>query len=239
MGMARVRRIDDYIKRLGDSVRAGSIDVDSLIKRLVEEAVSKALESQHGTSVLKSDNAFEDVVARLEQIERRLAQIEEKLEKRGSEEGSIFSRSFMEEFAKTIAAALASVIREYCASSRERETGRQKDPRWLHVLKEKIRDAGFVLADELPAEVRSQLDISILEGKGYIVRNVSGTLLILDPQALEEFTSTLSKLRGVSDEFEAETRLGKFARLFRVLRSEGYIYYGGPSRGWKLTLDTG
>jgi hypothetical protein len=238
--MARVRRIDDYIKRLGDSVRSGSIDIDSLIKRLVEEAVSQALERQRGTSVLESSEvAIEDVVLRLEQIEHRLAQIEERLEKREAERGAIFSRSFMEEFAKTIAAALATVIREYCASSREKKAEQQSDPRWLRMLKEKIKDAGFVLADELPAEVRSQLDISTLESRGYIVRSVSGTLLIVDPQALKEFTSALSKLRDVSDEFEAETRLGRFARLFRVLRSEGYIYYAGPSKGWRLALDIG
>ena len=238
--MARVRRIDDYIKRLGDSVRSGSIDIDSLIKRLVEEAVSQALERQRGTSVLESSGvAIEDVVSRLEQIEHRLAQIEERLEERKAERGAIFSRSFMEEFAKTIAAALATVIREYCASSGERKAEQQSDPRWLRMLKEKIKDAGFVLAEELPAEVRSQLDISILESRGYIVRSVSGTLLIVDPQALKEFTSALSKLRDVSDEFEAETRLGRFARLFRVLRSEGYIYYAGPSKGWRLALDIG
>lgn len=237
--MARVRRIDDYIKRLGDSARSGSIDVNSLIKRLVEEAVSQALERQ-GISVLESGEVtIKDVVLRLEQIEHRLAQLEEKLEKREAEKGAVFSRSFMEEFAKTIAAALATVIREYCASSREKRAEQQSDPRWLRILKDKMKDTGFVLVDELPGEVRSQLDVSILEGRGYIVRSVSGTILVVDPQALKEFTSALSKLRNISDEFEAETRLGRFARLFRVLRSEGYIYYAGPSKGWRLALDIG
>lgn len=237
--MARVRRIDDYIKRLGDSARSGSIDVNSLIKRLVEEAVSQALERQ-GISVLESGEVtIKDVVLRLEQIEHRLAQLEEKLEKKEAEKGAVFSRSFMEEFAKTIAATLATVIREYCASSREKRAEQQSDPRWLRILKDKMKDTGFVLVDELPGEVRSQLDVSILEGRGYIVRSVSGTILVVDPQALKEFTSALSKLRNISDEFEAETRLGRFARLFRVLRSEGYIYYAGPSKGWRLALDIG
>ncbi|ABM80040.1 hypothetical protein [Hyperthermus butylicus] len=209
------RRLDDYLRQLGTAVRERHVDVEALIRRLVEEAV--AASSCNGARL-------DEVLERLEAIERRLDKLERTLEELRST--GLLTRRNIEELAQALASAVSAVLKQ----ARQQRGG--NEPRWVKLILERIEDRGYVFLHELPAEVRSGFDPGVLRSKGLIVESVGGDVLIASSKTLQEFSEELSKLK-TSDEYEAEMKLGKYRVLFRILRDEGMVYYAA-GRGWVL-----
>jgi len=171
------------------------------------------------------------VMDRLARLEERLRRLEESIESLRSELHGLAARSGglsrrdIEELARAIAAAVVV--------GKEREGGRS-EPRWLRLLAEKLREkGGIVVLEELPPELRQEVDPGLLEARGYVVASLAGRRVIATRDAVREFGEKLRSLKA-SDEYEAEAALGRYGKLFRLLRSEGMVYYAGPSRGWVL-----
>ncbi|BEP17295.1 hypothetical protein PYJP_06470 [Pyrofollis japonicus] len=231
--MVRARRLDEYLRQLGTAaggLGAGEQEggLEELLRRVVEEAVREALE-KHGIGASGAGAAeAAEVLERLGRLEERLRSLEEAItglreEIRRSRGG--LTRRDIEELAKAIAAAV-SVAREQAPQA-------SREPKWLRYVAERLREKGVVFVDELPPDVRAEIDTGVLEARGYRVIAVAGRRVVATRQALDEFLEKLRRLRA-SDEYEAEAALEKYGRLFRLLRSEGLIYYAGPSRGWVL-----
>jgi len=222
------KRLDEYLRQLSGMVRGGAVSLDEVIRRVVEEAVAEAASRASGSAGVQE---LGPLVARLERIEESLRRLEEELaglrrEIRDiAQRGSGLSRRDIEELARAIAAAVAV--------SREQGQGR-REPKWLRLLAERLREkGGLVLLEELPPELRQEVDLGALEARGYVVASLAGRRVIATREAVREFGEKLRSLKA-SDEYEAEAALGRYGVLFRLLRSEGLVYYAGPSRGWVL-----
>ena len=222
------KRLDEYLRQLSGMVRGGTVSLDEVIRRVVEEAVAEAVtRAQGGTGAQELGS----LVARLERIEESLRRLEEELaglrrEIRDlAQRGSGLSRRDIEELARAIAAAVVV----------SREQGQERrEPKWLRLLAERLREkGGLVLLEELPPELRQEVDTGVLEARGYVVASLAGRRVIATREAVREFGEKLRSLKA-SDEYEAEAALGRYGVLFRLLRSEGLVYYAGPSRGWVL-----
>ena len=150
-------------------------------------------------------------------------------EQRGPDTGRL-----ADAIAAAVAQAVAGVVQRYCGQQRG---GGRGEPAWLRLVLERLRERGYLLSSELPPEARRELDVSLLRSRGVAVKPLGGGVyLVASQEALKEFQGLLEGLREVSDEYEAEARLGRYGKLFRILRGEGLVYYAGPSRGWRLGL---
>ena len=227
--MPRVRRLDDYFRRLNEEAQRGSLDLEALIRRVAEEAARAALEASAPSGAGRGEWE-ERVEARLEGIERRL----ERLEKLVAEQRGVDPGRLTDAIAAAVAQAVAGAVQRYCSQQRG---GGRGDPAWLRLVLERLGERGYLLSSELPPEARRELDPSLLRSRGVVVKPLGGGVYLLaSGEALREFQELLEGLREVGDEYEAEARLGRYGKLFRVLRGEGLIYYAGPGRGWRLGL---
>ncbi|WP_338248622.1 hypothetical protein [Pyrodictium abyssi] len=217
--MLRSRRLDEYLRELGAAVRSKQVDVEALVRRIVEEAVREAGCGASGSLDPGLLERLERVEQRLERIERRLEQLERR--------GASLSRRDVDELARAIASAVAAAVRAQAGHQR----GQRDEPRWLRAIVERLRGRGYVVLHELPPDVRDGFDPEEARRRGLVVASLGGQTVVMTRQGLRDFMEKLRGLRA-SDEYEAETQLGRYKLLFRLLREEGLVYYAGPSRGW-------
>jgi DNA-binding protein YbaB len=226
------RRLDEYLRQVSRGVREGSIDVEALIKRLAEELIASLPQAQHapagGGDVREVVERLEELVARLERLEERISRLESAVEKLKVGGGSVevrLSEKDVERIASLIAAAVAKAAQQLRQQSRQ-------EPRWLQEVMDRVKSRGYVLLSELSDKVREQVNVALLAEKGLIVERLGGDVVIASVEGIRRFEEMLSKVR-TSDEFEAELKLADYARLFRLLREEGLVYYK-HDRGWVL-----
>lgn len=219
------RRLDEYLRQISRGVQEGSIDVEALIRRLVEEIVkSLGPVAGCGGQQTVAPGDLEAVIERLSRIEERLERIEERLgelESRGRVEVQLSDRD-VERLASVVAGVIAKAVQQVRMQRQE--------PRWLQTVMEKVRERGYVLLSELSEKVREEVNTAILAEKGLLVERVAGDVVIASVEGIKRFIDMLSKIR-TSDEYEAEIKLADYARLFRLLRQEGLVYYR-HGRGW-------
>ena len=218
MIVLRSRRLDEYLRELGTAVRSKQVDVEALVRRIVEEAVREA-----GCSALDPG-----LLEKLERLEQRLERIEQRLEQL-ERRGAGLSRRDVDELARAIASAVASAVRAQAGPQR----GQRDEPRWLRAVVERLRGRGYVVLHELPPDVRDGFDPEEARRRGLVVASLGGQTVVMTRQGLREFMEKLRGLRA-SDEYEAEAQLVRYKLLFRLLREEGLVYYAGPGRGWVL-----
>jgi hypothetical protein len=244
------RRLDEYFRQLGAAARSRQVDVEALLRRAVEEAVREALQgSQQARGAAAAD------AAGLEELRRELAElrasveelrraVEELAERVGGSGGgaaalSPSDRRLIEDLPRAVAEAVAAVLRRQCQQARGgAPAAAAQQPRWLRAVLEKLGSRGYLFLHELPPELRDQFDPETARKHGLVVAPLGGDQLVATREAFREFSERLRGLR-TSDEYEAEAKLGRYRLLFRVLRGEGMLYYGGPSKGWVLTLHPG
>ena len=215
------RRLDEYLRELGSAVRSRQVDVEALVRRIVEEAVREA-----GCSTVAPPDP--GLLERLERIEQRLESIEKRLERLERRSSGGFSRRDIEELAQAIASAVAAAVKSPGA-----QQSRRDEPRWLRAVVERLRGRGYVVLRELPPEIREGFDPEDARRRGLVVASIGGETVVFTRQGLRDFLERLRGLRA-SDEYEAEAQLGRYKLLFRLLREEGLVYYAGPGRGWVL-----
>jgi len=235
----RTRRLDDYLRQLGAAARSKEVDVEALLRKAIQEAVREALEASPAQPTGSRDGSLR---AELEELRKEVAALREEVSKLREEikafpkaGGRGLTRSEVEQLAQAVAAALGTVLRQVCRPGAGASGGGGEEPRWLRVVRERLRDRGYVFLHEMPPEVRQDFDPEEARRRGLVVAPLAGSYLVATRDAVREFEERLRGLR-TSDEYEAEARLGKYRLLFRVLRGEGAIYYAGPSRGWVVSL---
>lgn len=226
------RRLDEYLRQVGRGVREGSIDVEALIRRLAEELIA-SLSPGGGAGVPQGDlrqvlEKLEQLMARLERLEERVSRLESTLEKLGGASSAVEVK-LSDRDVERIASLIASAVAQAAQQLRQQ---RQQEPRWLREVLEKVRERGYVLLSELSDKVREQVNVALLAEKGLLVERLGGDVVIASVEGIRRFEEMLSKTR-TSDEFEAELKLADYARLFRLLREEGLVYYR-HDRGWIL-----
>jgi len=245
-GAMPTRRLDDYFRQLGAAARSRQVDVEALLRRAVEAAVEETLKrlgpgavgDSGGLEAARLD-ALEDNIrelrGELEELRRSIEELRAAVEAAGRGGGlSARERRLLEDLPRAVAEAVAAVLQRYC-----RQPGSQQaqpgEPRWLRILRERLSQRGYLFTHELPPELQAEFDPDIARKSGLVVAPLAGDHLVATKEAFNEF---LEKLRGLKtgDEYEAEAKLGKYRILFRILRGEGMVYYGGPSRGWVLSL---
>lgn len=245
----RTRRLDEYFRQLGAAARSKQVDVEALLRRAVEAAVEETLRRTSGVSAAAPaiDSASDASVAEgvrelraaLDELRREVAELRQALAQRSSGGGlSPAERKMLEELPRAVAEAVAAVLRQYCRQGGAvGEQARQQEPRWLRVLRDRLASRGYVFLHELPPELQGEFDPETARRHGLVVAPLAGDHLVATREAFEEFRRRLQGLK-TSDEYEAEAKMGRYRILFRVLRGEGMLYYGGPSRGWVLSLHT-
>ncbi len=231
--VARVRRLDDYIRQLGNAARSGRADIETIVRLVVEEALASVSSRCGGAGV---DGGLAE---RLERLEERLERIERLLERLAEQRQAhgrpLDERRLAEELARSLAASVAAAVKQ-ALPHHHSGAGGGGDPPWLRAVLERLRERGYLLSHELPPDVAGQLDPELLRRRGLVVIPAAGGLLVARREALEELRRSLERLRGVGDEYEAQARLGRLRGLFRALREEGLLYYRGPSTGWILKV---
>jgi hypothetical protein len=224
------RRLDEYLKQLSKGVREGSIDVEALVKRLAEELASSIVKEGGTLQPLELKQVLqrlEELMVRLERLEERISRLESTLESlRGSTVNAEVKLSDRD------VERIASIIVSAVAKAAQQLRQQKQEPRWLQAVLEKVKEKGYVLLSELSNEVREQINTALLAEKGLIVERLGGDVVIASAEGVRKFEEMLSKVR-TSDEFEAELKLADYARLFRLLRQEGLVYYK-HDRGWVL-----
>jgi hypothetical protein len=208
------RRLDDYLRRLGAAARTGQVDVEDLLRRAILEAARGICSSEDNT--LAGESQLED---RLHSIESRLARIEERLAELEAVD--------IDKLAERVASKLMQILPAVLAQVQVDQ------PEWVQEIARRVSEEGYVFEHELPPSVREKIDIKVLKSRGFVVEQLGAFTVIADPKAIRGFLDELSRLK-TGDEYEAEARLGRYRKLFKLLRSEGYLYYAGPSRGWIL-----
>ena len=167
-------------------------------------------------------------MARLERLEERVSRLESTLEKLGGASSAVEVK-LSDRDVERIASLIASAVAQAAQQLRQQ---RQQEPRWLREVLERVRERGYVLLSELSDKVREQVNVALLAEKGLLVERLGGDVVIASVEGIRRFEEMLSKTR-TSDEFEAELKLADYARLFRLLREEGLVYYR-HDRGWIL-----
>ena len=176
--------------------------------------------------------------AELEELRREVAELKQALAQRSGGGGlSPAERRMLEELPRAVAEAVAAALRQYCRQGGPAGEQARQEPRWLRVLRDRLASRGYVFLHELPPELQGEFDPETARRHGLVVAPLAGDQLVATREALEEFRRRLQGLK-TSDEYEAEAKMGRYRILFRVLRGEGMLYYGGPSRGWVLSLHT-
>ena len=229
MFKSRPRKLDEYIHMLSTNTRSGLLDVDSLIRKLVEEAVREALISANGCKTCREE--LTPVLNILKSLDERLSRIEEGITKVMDACNKITTM-----VEKNYVMRHASIV----DASVQKPHGQgviDNTPSWLQQLESRLAEKGYVLSREIPGDVLDNIDSGLLSKRGYVLVPLGrGELIIVSRTTLGELRKLLSRLKE-GDEYEVEAKLGRYALLFRALRRGGYIYYAGPSRGWALVLN--
>ena len=226
-----VRRLDEYLRQLGRSAREGSIDVEALIRRLVEEVVASIQCSCPQSPVVQAAGSLEErlseLSARIARLEDKLSRLESAIEKLESSRGGLTERDV-----KLLAEAIAEALSKAGVAARV-QGQKQQEPRWLREVASRIRERGYVLLSELPPSLREEVNLALLGEKGYVVEKLAGDVIVASVDGIRRFADMLSRIKS-SDEFEAELKLAEYGRLFRLLRSEGLVYYNASRKGWVI-----
>jgi len=231
------RRLDDYFRQLGAAARSRQADLEALLRRAVEEAVEETLERLNVGGVGAAGSSAEEELRRLraevEELRRSVEELRALLREARGGGLSAGDRRLLEGLPKAVAEAVAAVLQRQCRQGAG--GGQPGEPRWLRVLRERLGQRGYLFTHELPPELQAEFDPEAARKSGLVVAPLAGDHLVATREAFAEFVEKLRGLR-TGDEYEAEAKLGKYRILFRVLRGEGAVYYGGPSRGWVLSL---
>ncbi len=232
------RRLDEYFRQLGAAARSRQVDVEALLRRAVEEAVEETLRRRGDRAAADAaGGAVEELRREIEELRREIAMLRREVEALSSQPrgGGLTAaeKRLIEGLPRAVAEAVAAALQRYCGQQRGR--GDSGEPRWLRLVRERLGSRGYLFLHELPPEVQAEFDPEAARRSGLVVAPLAGGHLVATREAFDEFVERLRGLR-TGDEYEAEAKLGRYRLLFRVLRSEGVLYYGGPSRGWVLSL---
>ena len=109
-----------------------------------------------------------------------------------------------------------------------------KGLRGLDELKEVLERDGFILASEAKSKLGvSPYRLRVLAGElDAVILESEGDYAVLSRRALEEFKALLVNTR-TPDAEEAAKFMGRYERLFRVLRDGGRVFYDSR-HGWRL-----
>ncbi len=156
---------------------------------------------------------YSDIAKRLEHIEARLEALEESLKE-----------------------VLEALRRLESKLDRLEKGGRALGE---HRLRSLIEKEGFLLI----SEARQKLGISpsrllsLARDLGLVVLDLDGDAAVMSENAYMEFKSKLASIK-TSDPEEAASLMGRFAKVFALLRRKGDIYYDSKSRSWKMLSGT-
>jgi len=101
-------------------------------------------------------------------------------------------------------------------------------------LIEVLQTEGYILASEAKTKLGigpNRLRLLAAEA-GAEILEAEGDYAVVSRQALEEFKGLLASTR-TSDASEAARRMGRYERLFRMLRMSGRLFYD-PRAGWRI-----
>ena len=98
-----------------------------------------------------------------------------------------------------------------------------------------LSENGYIFASQLAGElhVSPVKVLDIARDLGYVLIDLGGDYVIMDPYSLEEFSQMLSSISS-PDPLEASRQLGKYASLFEKLRSESLVFYDGRTKKWRI-----
>lgn len=104
----------------------------------------------------------------------------------------------------------------------------------LDELREALERDGFILASEAKSKLGvSPYRLRVLAGElDAIILESEGDYAVLSRRALEEFKALLVNTR-TPDAEEAAKSMGRYERLFRMLRDGGRVFYDSR-HGWRL-----
>ncbi len=185
--------------------------VESLKEEIIEE-VSKKMERKLQSLINPWTEKIDSLAKSIAELKEEIDVLKEEIKERGEQEERPREQ------------------REY-----RREEFKEHRRRRISAI-DVLREQKMIFEDEIRSRMRNvDALFKKLESQGAkIIETKSGRVAVY-PSAWEEFVSILSELRGSEDETieELERLDPKYAKLFRMLRSEGLIYKD-PSRGWVL-----
>ena len=224
-----VKRLDEYLRQLGKAVREGGVDVEALLRRLVDEIASSlrcecnCASQDAGLNLKGLEEKVSELLERLSRLEERITSLEETVARLEA------SRGLSEKDVKMMAEAIAEALSK--VGLQVKSQGQKQEPRWLREIERRINERGYVLLSELSPSIREEVNLTILGEKGFVVEKVAGDIIVASVDGIRRLADMLSRIRS-SDEYEAELKLAEYGRLFRLLRSEGLVYYNAARKGW-------
>ena len=104
-----------------------------------------------------------------------------------------------------------------------------------HSLKDVLEREGFLLVSEAKRKtgLTPSQALSIARETGAVTLELDGDVAIMSVEAYRDFMEKLSTVK-TSDPSEAAQRLGRYGRIFMMLRRRGSIYYDSKSRSWRM-----
>ncbi|MCE4603394.1 MAG: hypothetical protein F7B20_00305 [Aeropyrum sp.] len=98
-----------------------------------------------------------------------------------------------------------------------------------------IERSGYILASESrqKAGLPPAALISLARDYGLPQLDVGGDIAVFTRESYEEFLDMLEKVRS-SDPEEAASELGRYGRVFLLLRKKGSVYYDSKSGLWRI-----
>ncbi len=227
MRRGRLTTLDDFLaatKELARRTREESIDTETLIARVAEEAARRALSTAASTRVSDED------IARIARVvsETVAATISRLLDERlGAINAGL--KSLAEQLER-----LREEVRQAGSRGRvEQRSGEERLPPWARKLARLLETSPYVRLHEVGVdtmlvknpEILSKLDAVIVEtSKGvYILRR-------------RDWETLLEKLRSVKvrDEEEAVRTAGQYAEIVMALLRDNLLYY---NNGWRVLRD--
>ena len=105
-------------------------------------------------------------------------------------------------------------------------------------FKDLLEKEGVILASDSKQKlgISPQRAVTLAREFGAIVLDLDGDAALMTEDAYREFLDKLSSVK-TSDPEEAAKMMGKYSRVFLLLRRKGDVYYDSKGRRWRLIIE--